>query len=305
MAFVMGARIAGFMLLLVLMVEAGVYAGTGSQHVDANEWSMVPGVLGEMIQRGMTSRLEDYKYQPPAHDRSCTLLYEATARCSSTSMLFFNEHDVLEGKTFPMYFPPSVTAKLGFLQRRVVQEIPFTSARLADILALFHIPPGSSEAADVATTLGLCDAAAHGDVVRCVTSPDDMVGRAAAVLGTSNMQVLAPSIPTGGMSLQPYTVRAVKPVDGSDFVGCHPELYPYSVYRCHTSVQTGTYVMEMQSSYGNGGALKLVAVCHRNTTSWDPEHVSFKVLASKPGGLPICHFVPYGHVIFGKRAPDA
>ena len=51
---------------------------------------------------------------------------------------------------------PAATAKLGFLQRRVAQKIPFTTSKLADILDLFHIPPRTSS-----NTLGLCDAWGH------------------------------------------------------------------------------------------------------------------------------------------------
>uniref|UniRef100_M8BU04 Uncharacterized protein n=1 Tax=Aegilops tauschii TaxID=37682 RepID=M8BU04_AEGTA len=31
------------------------------------------------------------------------------------------------------------------------------------------------------------------------------------------------------------------------------------------------------------------------------EHVSFKLLGTKPGGTPVCHLMPYGHIIWAKN----
>ncbi|KAL6626300.1 hypothetical protein ACP70R_030026 [Stipagrostis hirtigluma subsp. patula] len=226
-----------FVIFAAVVLHLGA-AGEPASHAD--HWSMLPAsspmpeAIVQLVQRGMTSRVDQYSYEPSSRRRSC--VYDGAGRCSdrsSTPMLFFHEEAVQKGSTLPVYFAPAVTANLGFLRRRVAQTIPFKASKLADILAMFHIPPSSSEAADVAATLALCDAAAEGGMV-CVTSPEDLVERAVALLGTRRrIAALASVVPSGGVSLQPYAVLAVRPIGGgssSDFVVCHPELYPYSVH---------------------------------------------------------------------------
>ena len=94
----------------------------------------------------MTSRV----HEAPRHIRSCSFLYLRTLL-----EMQFDTHALLPpgGGAQPQHTVPSrstyleapaATAKLGFLQRRVAQKIPFTTSKLADILDLFHIPPRTS-----------------------------------------------------------------------------------------------------------------------------------------------------------------
>jgi len=46
----------------------------------------------------------------------------------------------------------------------------------------------------------------------------------------------------------------------------------------------------------------LAAICHLDIAGWNPEHpAAFEVLRTKPGGAPVCHFMPYAHLLFGEK----
>jgi hypothetical protein len=212
--------------------------------------------------------------------------------------MFFGEEKMQVGETLFVYFPRASTPRLGFLQRHVARTIPFSATNLTKILDQLHIPAQSEEAMEMLSTLRFCDTPPHH--IYCVTSYEDMAERAVSLLGTTDIRAMASVLPRDGASLQSYTVRAVKPLQGSEFVVCHAELYPYSVFSCHKSTNVTAYLLDMENTYGSGRSIKLLTICHKNTSGWDKGHVAFDILASKPGGLPICHLMPYGHVAFGK-----
>ncbi|TVU06426.1 hypothetical protein EJB05_49639, partial [Eragrostis curvula] len=116
--------------------------------------------------------------------------------------------------------------------------------------------------------------------------------------------VTSPSLPRSGAPLQPYTVRAVRRIDGgggeSRFVACHDGRYPYTVFMCHDTGAVRAYMADMEGAR-DGGMVTVAIVCHTDTSLWDPEHMSFRLLGTKPGGEPVCHFMPYGHIMFAKN----
>jgi hypothetical protein len=48
----------------------------------------------------------------------------------------------------------------------------------------------------------------------------------------------------------------------------------------------------------DGTNAKAVAVCHTDTSAWNPKHLAFQVLNVKPGTVPVCHFLPQDHVVW-------
>jgi hypothetical protein len=60
-------------------------------------------------------------------------------------------------------------------------------------------------------------------------------------------------------------------------------------------------MVEMESARGGDDAVTIATVCHTDTSLWNPEHVSFRLLGTKPGGTPVCHLMPYGHIIWAKN----
>ncbi|KAM0005498.1 putative BURP domain-containing protein [Helianthus debilis subsp. tardiflorus] len=46
----------------------------------------------------------------------------------------------------------------------------------------------------------------------------------------------------------------------------------------------------------DGKKMNAAAVCHIDTSKWNPKHLAFQVLKVKPGTVPVCHFLPEDHV---------
>ncbi|TVU06425.1 hypothetical protein EJB05_49638, partial [Eragrostis curvula] len=205
-------------------------------------------------------------------------------------------------ETLPVLFPPARRAPLGLLPRDVADSIPFSSSALPDALARLGVAAGSAQAAEMEKPLGMCETPSlAGEAKFCATSLEAMVQGPMAGLGTNEITpVTSPSLPRSGAPLQPFAVRAMRRIDGSRFVACHGGLYPYTVFMCHDTGAVRAYMADMEGAR-DGGKVTVAIVCHTDTSLWDPEHMSFRLLGTKPGGEPVCHFMPYGHIMFAKN----
>ncbi|RLN41467.1 protein RAFTIN 1B-like [Panicum miliaceum] len=212
--------------------------------------------------------------------------------------LFFHEELVQVGKTITLYFPLAASAPLGLLPRHVADSIPFSTSSLPRALARLGIADNSVQAANMEETLYMCDLPPKaGEAKFCATSLEALVEGSMAALGTRNIRPMTSDLPRTGAPKQPYTVRAVHPVDGSSFVSCHDHNYPYTVYMCHNTPSTRAYIVDLEGTH-SGLVVTVAAICHADTSNWNSEHVSFKILGTKPGGAPICHYLPYGHNVW-------
>jgi hypothetical protein len=82
-------------------------------------------------------------------------------------------------------------------------------------------------------------------------------------------------------------------------VVCHKENYPYAVFYCHKTDTTKVYSVPLEGVDGN--RVKAVAVCHTDTSQWNPKHLAFQVLKVQPGTVPVCHFLPQDHVVWVSK----
>ncbi|CAL5002537.1 unnamed protein product [Urochloa decumbens] len=216
--------------------------------------------------------------------------------------VFFREDALRVGQTLPFRFPAPVTAPLGFLPRHVADAIPFSSATLPSVLAQLGIAEDSPQAAKMEDTLAMCEAPGLSwEAKFCATSLEALVEGAQGVIGTQDVTEMLSKVPRAGSPrLQAYAVRAVRAIEGSTFVGCHQKEYPYTVYMCHSTGPSRAYEVEMEGTV-DGDKITLLAVCHTETSEWDEDHVAFKVLGTRPGGPPVCHVLPYGHILWAKQ----
>lgn len=72
-------------------------------------------------------------------------------------------------------------------------------------------------------------------------------------------------------------------------VSCHNRMFPYSVFYCHNFSGTRAYLVPLIAD--DGSRVNAIALCHFDTSSWNPGHASFQILGVKPGTVPICHFI--------------
>ncbi|KAL5228536.1 hypothetical protein ABZP36_016801 [Zizania latifolia] len=214
--------------------------------------------------------------------------------------LFFLEKDLHPGKTMTVHFTPT-TAGAKFLPRSEADATPFSSEKVPEILSRFSVKPGSVEAAEMAQTLRECEEpAAKGEKKVCATSLESMVDFAMSSLGTSHVRAVSTVVGKEGSPEQEYTMKGVKRAasGGDRLVACHAEPYAYAVFACHLTQATRAYTVSMSGR--DGTAVEAVAVCHADTSGWNPKHVAFQVLKVEPGTVPVCHFLPQDHVVWTR-----
>ncbi|XP_042477206.1 BURP domain-containing protein BNM2C [Macadamia integrifolia] len=221
--------------------------------------------------------------------------------------IFFSTNDFKLGKKMPLYFPsardhPSHPTS-HFLSREEADSIPFSSTKLSDLLQIFSISKGSPQAEAIEKTLRECETkAVEGETKFCATSLESMLDFVHNILASSSsfnaMNTKIYRYSSQVAVLQNYTIDKV-PIEiwVPKQVGCHPLSYPYAVFYCHQTTNTKLYKVSLMGEL-SGEKVEAVAVCHMETSSWNPNHVSFKVLGIKPGDGPVCHFFPEGHLVW-------
>jgi hypothetical protein len=221
---------------------------------------------------------------------------------TSLSGLFFLDKDLHTGKKMTLYSRllqrPSPDSRIFFLPRRLAEAIPFSSDKLSVALQMLDISRGSHLALAMKNTLELCESPANsGENSYCATSLESMIDYATSTLGTSRVNLLDTNVPCKAESQQ-YTITGLPFQSKSDLksVLCHGQAYAYAVYYCHEIQHTTTARVSLKGEDGCSG--EGVGVCHTNTSGWNPRHMAFKLLNVKPGGAPVCQFLPDGHVLW-------
>ncbi|CAN6361729.1 unnamed protein product [Urochloa humidicola] len=307
-------------VLITILVTAGIAGAHGGGHPAilgtpaARFWEeALPGIpmpeaIADIIKKGIDHSPLKEPYSAtgnPLGRNQAYQGYEKNAHGVPPSGFFFHEPQVRVGSTMTVFLPP-VTTK-GDLPRDVQEKVPpFGSVK--DTFAMFNITPGSAEAAEVDETLrGCSEPPLPGEHKVCATSVEAVVLAATGMLGgtsTGGVWAAASALPSAGLPRQSYVLRRVVGLPGKRLVACHIEAFPYAVYRCHMSERSSrAYLISLQGLRG-GAEVAMAAICHLDTSDWDPAHPAFKMLHTRPGGAPVCHFLPYANLVFGEKAPN-
>ncbi|KAL2346895.1 hypothetical protein Fmac_000895 [Flemingia macrophylla] len=210
---------------------------------------------------------------------------------------FFLEKDLHPGTKLNLQFTKT-SNQATFLPRQVADSTPFSSNKLDSILTKFNVKPGSEEARIMENTIRECEESGiKGEEKYCATSLESMVDFSTSKLG-KNVEVVSTEVDGKETGLQKHTTIApgVKKLGGNKAVVCHKQSYPYAVFYCHKTETTKAYSVPLESD--DGIRVKAVAVCHTDTSQWNPKHLAFQVLKVKPGTVPVCHFLPEDHVVW-------
>uniref|UniRef100_A0A2N9F075 BURP domain-containing protein n=1 Tax=Fagus sylvatica TaxID=28930 RepID=A0A2N9F075_FAGSY len=129
-----------------------------------------------------------------------------------------------------------------------------------------------------------------GEAKRCVGSVEDMIDFAVLVLGHN---VVVRSTKKVNGSKQNVMIGSVKGINGGEvttLVSCHQMLYPYLLYYCHYVPKVKVYEVDILDMESKAKINHGVAICHLNTSAWDPKHAAFLALGSSPGQIEVCHW---------------
>ncbi|KAJ0248548.1 BURP domain protein RD22 [Hirschfeldia incana] len=215
--------------------------------------------------------------------------------------LFFLEKDMVPGKAMNLRFnaEDGYDGKTAFLPRGEAETVPFGSEKFSEILNTFSVKPGSEEAEMMKKTIEECEAKrVGGEEKYCATSLESMVDFSVSKLGKNHVRAVSTEIAEKNAPMQKYRIAAagVKKLSDDKSVVCHKQKYPFAVFYCHKAMMTTVYAVPLEGE--NGLRAKAVAVCHKNTSAWNPNHLAFKILKVKPGTVPVCHFLPETHVVW-------
>ncbi|XP_058074369.1 BURP domain-containing protein 3-like isoform X2 [Magnolia sinica] len=211
--------------------------------------------------------------------------------------VFFLKKDLHTGARMNLIFPKAITGST--LLRGSLSGPPLDGKKLPEIINKFSIEPKSPEAKAIKKTLQACtEPAIKGEDRYCTTSIESMIDFTVSNIGT-DVQVLATTVGKD-TSNQMYTIApGVQKMRSPKSVACHPQIYVYPVYYCHETHATSAYVVPLVGT--DGSKVKAVAMCHEDTSSWNPKHISFQLLKVKPGSVPICHFLSQDNIVWVQK----
>ena len=88
-----------------------------------------------------------------------------------------------------------------------------------------------------------------------------------------------------------YTIQNAQQIgkDDNHTTVCHRMNNPFVVFFCHSIRRTEVYNVSLVCA--NGKQVNAMAVCHEDTSEWNPGHIAFRLLKIKPGSQPICHIL--------------
>ncbi|KAG1330387.1 BURP domain-containing protein 6 [Cocos nucifera] len=189
------------------------------------------------------------------------------------------------------------TSAATFLPRKAADSIPFSSAKLPEVLGRLSIDPNSNKAQAMKKTLQECEEPAiDGETKMCATSLESMMEFSTSSLGTRNVRALSTTVEKESTPKQEYTIGSVQKVAGPTLVACHAESYAYAVFLCHTT-DARAYKVSMVGK--DGTKVEAVAACHADAAALSPK--AFEVLKVKPGTVPVCHFLPQNDLVWGPN----
>nr|CAB3491416.1 unnamed protein product [Digitaria exilis] len=159
---------------------------------------------------------------------------------------------------------------------------------------------------DISFTLHQCEnpakQAINGEKAGCATSIESYLELIVSTLGTTQARAFSADVPKEGIVSQRYKTESVRLLAHSQSIlVCHDMGYPYKVFYCHMSSPTRAYQVKLISEV-DGSSMDALAMCHLDTSSWDPEHAFFKLMHVKPGQTTACHYLNRGSMVWVAAA---
>ncbi|KAL6660784.1 hypothetical protein ACP70R_001819 [Stipagrostis hirtigluma subsp. patula] len=235
--------------------------------------------------------------------------------------ILFSEAELTPGTMVTPYIEPSVLPT-PFLRRDVADSIPMSTNNFTDVLSKFA-PASFAMAGRIWSTLHTCEHPhpLEGERQACATSIESMAELAMSVVGTREVLAFSSSadVPAEGLAPPPsrkYTVAAVRAVtapagEPATTMTCHGLSFPYAVFYCHAVNPTRVYEVTLRRSTEaeEDGAtavtpqeMRVLAVCHLDTSRFDPKNPYFVARGLKPGDAAVCHFLSRDSVVWAAAA---
>ncbi|PUZ61061.1 hypothetical protein GQ55_4G239700 [Panicum hallii var. hallii] len=246
-------------------------------------------------------------YSDQLTNRDATIFHNWAHRVASEKLLY-PESAFTTGSNINLYIDRAAALHNAFLHRDVADSIPMSTENFTDIATM------SSP-----STLSSCEHRREvvGEQKACATSVESMHKFAVSALGTSGLHAFSTSldVPEEGIGSPShiYKVAAVRAVtahgankEASNTVTCHSMSFPFALFYCHAVNPTRTYEVTLQKDEDGlvpamprmPTVVRALAVCHVNTSGFDPTLNYWVKLGLKPGEASVCHFLTRGDVLW-------
>ncbi|KAF3952139.1 hypothetical protein CMV_022276 [Castanea mollissima] len=191
---------------------------------------------------------------------------------------FFRESIAEEGKVMRMPNIKDKTPERSFLPRSILSKLPFSTFKISELKRLFHADDNSAMESMIVEALNECESApSPGETKRCVGSAEDMIDFAISVLGRN---IVVRSTENVKGSKQNIMIGSVKGINGGkvmQLVACHPTLFPYLLYSCHSVPKVRVYEMDILDPNSKTKINHGVASCHMHTSDSNPNHAELTI----------------------------
>lgn len=245
---------------------------------------------------------------------------------SNAKLLWFKEKDLLHGvgtnNAYQTLGSILVSSKTQLFQRSFLPRSlsillgAISEGNLPNLLKLFHIRMDSIMATGMHSTVKIVQHGIHsllpGEARTIITSIEDIADLLSNLLSKSNSKLTSfetlptsTSFPKEDEDMYKGLFKVVKADMKSDvnsqYLSCHSPIFPCRLEICHYVPETRIYQVTLESIAIKMKTIQTVAICHTDTSHWDPNHVSFQVLDAYPGGDTLCHWVESdGFTFVGK-----
>lgn len=221
--------------------------------------------------------------------------------------LFFKITDLKLSNIIPTYLPQTDPSNSPHLfSREQADTIPFSLKDLPYLLDLFSYSNDSPQAKAMEDALRMCGTNDHlnGELKFCATSLESMLDFVRSVFGLkTDFEVLSTTHLVKSTAIfQNYTIlEDPEEISSPKMVACHTMPYPYAIFYCHGRADNKLFKVSLGGE--DGDRVEAVAVCHMDTSHWSPDHISFRLLGTKPGiDSHVCHFFPTDNLVFVQKS---
>lgn len=211
-------------------------------------------------------------------------------------MVFFMLKDLIVGQVMPIYFPNRHISPSQLLPKHEADNIPFSFAEFPNLLQLFSFSQHTPQAKAMESTLKECERKPiKGETKICATSLESAHEFAHRIFGfDTQVKTLTTTHlknSTIGLLQKYKVIEILQNIPSPKLVACHTLPYPYAVFYCHSQESENKVVM-VSLEGEDGDLVEALGVCHMDTSQWNRNHMSFRVLGVEPGTTPVCHFFP-------------
>ncbi|XP_042485762.1 polygalacturonase-1 non-catalytic subunit beta-like [Macadamia integrifolia] len=217
---------------------------------------------------------------------------------SQGGIRYFLESMVKEGGFIPVPDLRDHIPYKSFVPRPLASKIPFSSSRIEELNKLFGVVNKSNMDKYIQDTLQTCEKnPIRGEQNICVTSAEDLIDFVVEKLG-HHVQLWSTESVEG--SYENVTIGVVKLIYGNlsePPAICHSMPFLFQVYYCHVFQKIKVYAVDIHALKKVNHA---IMACHYDTSTWNQNHLAFKILGFGPGLIEVCHWINENGVVWTK-----